>query len=241
MTACEMAIEQGDWQTAVPLLKSLEQQLPHHPHVMLLLKNTYISQNNWLALKGLLPKIKQSHVLAPKAYEQLEQQVWAGLFKDAVQEDILTIKALWKSMPKTLQSDPVLIALYAQLLNRHHQYQECEKLLVKALDKQWDDDLVSLYGDIDFIDRRKALATAEKWLGLHMDSAALLTTLGNLCDRMDLWEKAQRYYEASLSLSPTPQAYTALGAHWEKLNRPEVGGEYFKMALALTTPSLTNS
>lgn len=240
MAACEFALESGDWDKTLKLLKSLEKQLPHHPHVVLLLKNAYLGQKNWTALKELLPKIKQMDLMTSAEYGALEEEVWHGLFVKNHQADLQTLKKLWQDLPRRLQNDPDFILLYGQLMIRHQQSLEVEKMLVNALSSHWDEELIKLYGKVHFHDPKKALATAERWLSSHEDSPGLLLALGQICDSLDLWEKAQKYYEASLSMAPTPQTLTALGKHWERLNRPDLGGEYFKKALAMTFPSSFN-
>lgn len=234
MTACEFAIRQGEWDKAYPILKSLSGEMPNNPQVLLLLKQAYLHQQNWTDLKALLPKLKQAKLLTPTVYAALELQVWQGLFLQIPEADILTMKALWKNCPHALQANPLFVHYYTQQLIHHHHWQEAEKCLHHAIEHHWNEDLVRLYGQIEFLEPRKALSTGEKWMSSHKDSPALLATLGKICDQLGQFEKAQQYYESSLGLLPNVQTFMALGEHWDKLKRPEVGGEYFKKALALT-------
>lgn len=233
MTACEFAYEQGDWDKSLTLLQSLSKELPKHPHVTALLKDIYWKQKNWAALLDLLPKIKSAHLLSTPAYEAFEKRVWQEVFLQMQELDVAQVPTLWQRLPRSFQSDPVFIHVYAQALMKLREGQDAEKLLRKAIEKQWNEDLVRLYGKVELRDPNKQLSLAEKWLKNHMESPGLLAALGDISERLGFDEKAQWYYEASLSLAPSVQTLTALGTHWEKLNRPELGGEYFKKAFAL--------
>lgn len=239
MTACEFALQEGEWDKTLSLLLSLEKQLPRHPHVITLLKDVYLYQENWSALQDLMPKIKRAHILSRDELTQLQAQLWHGLLHQAVSDKTIDLTNLWQEMPRPLQSDPELVDRYVNALIVQNKMQTAEKTLQQTLDKHWDDDLVKLYGQLEPVEPKKTLATLEKWLKTHMDSPPLLAQCGQLCDRLDQWEKAQRYYEASISLAPSADTFVQLGAHWEKLNRADLGEAYFKKALQMTLPDAT--
>lgn len=238
MTACEFALQEGDWDKTLSLLQDLEKQLPDHPHVVELLKDVYLYQENWEQLHALLPKIKRAHLLSHEAFDQLESKIWHGLLQTATKERSDHLDALWKQIPPYLQAQPDLIKRYVTGLVDQGKTQAAEKILHRALDKNWDESLIKYYGEIEPLHPKKTLSILEKWLKTHADSPNLLSQLGRLSDQCDEWEKAQRYYEASLRLAPTPENYAALGAHWEKLNRADLGEAYFKKALALSLPEV---
>jgi len=61
----------------------------------------------------------------------------------------------------------------------------------------------------------------------------LLLALGKLCLHQSLWGKAQNYLEASVSVTPSRAAYTALGQLAEKLDKHEIAFKYFQQATEL--------
>ena len=75
------------------------------------------------------------------------------------------------------------------------------ELLTRALEREWDSELVELYGECRPADSKRQLEQAERWLAMHSQDAALLRVLGVLCQRAQLWGKAQTYLEASLALA----------------------------------------
>jgi HemY protein len=52
-----------------------------------------------------------------------------------------------------------------------------------------------------------------------------------------LWGKAQSYLDASISLAPSSEAYTALGKLAEKLEHPELAARHYHKAMELTAGS----
>ncbi|HXU93928.1 MAG TPA: hypothetical protein VFP33_09755 [Gallionella sp.] len=48
-----------------------------------------------------------------------------------------------------------------------------------------------------------------------------------------MWGKAQSYLEASISVAPSPAAYTALGQLAERLGKAQEAGKYYQRAAAL--------
>jgi HemY protein len=57
--------------------------------------------------------------------------------------------------------------------------------------------------------------------------------LGKLCLKQGLWGKAQSYLDASISLRPSREAYTALGKLAEKLDKKEAAFNYYHQAMEL--------
>jgi HemY protein len=74
---------------------------------------------------------------------------------------------------------------------------------------------------------------AEKWLGQHSDDAGLLLALGKLCLHQKLWGKAQSYLDASVSVTPSHAAYTALGQLAERQGKAEEAFGYYRQAMEL--------
>ena len=77
---------------------------------------------------------------------------------------------------------------------------EAADILAQSIDREWDSDLVDLYGECRLGDATRQLEQAERWLASHNEDAVLLRVLGTLCQRQQLWGKAQTYYEASLGV-----------------------------------------
>jgi len=107
-------------------------------------------------------------------------------------------------------------------------------LLADALESHWDSALIGLYAECatasdDILSR---IAQAEKWLVQHPDDAGLLRALGKLCMQRQLWGKAQSYLEASLSVTPSREAYIELARLFQQTQKPDLAAQNYQRAAA---------
>ena len=80
---------------------------------------------------------------------------------------------------------------------------DAAEILARSLEREWNSDLVARYAECRPADGAPQLEQAERWLTQHRDDATLLYALGVLCERAQLWGKAQTYFEASLAVADT--------------------------------------
>jgi HemY protein len=99
--------------------------------------------------------------------------------------------------------------------------------------------LLPLYAECRAPDATRQLETAERWLVSHNDDATLLYALGRLCERQQLWGKAQTYLEASLALDNHWRAHVALGEMLSQLGRHDEANAHLAAALKLALADLS--
>ncbi|HCL40150.1 MAG TPA: heme biosynthesis protein HemY, partial [Pseudomonas sp.] len=88
---------------------------------------------------------------------------------------------------------------YALQLRTRGRDELAEEVLRSALQQQFNERLVNLYGLLKGKDVARQLVTAEQWLTQHPHNASLLLAAGRLAQRNRLWGKARDYLEASFS------------------------------------------
>jgi len=101
------------------------------------------------------------------------------------------------------------------------------------LKKDWDKDLVKLYGSIPDVDHKKQLFIAETWLKTNKGDHDLLLILGRLSKLNQLWGKARSYFEASIAIKPSTEAYFELGQLFEQLNEVAMALDCYRKAAGL--------
>jgi HemY protein len=62
----------------------------------------------------------------------------------------------------------------------------------------------------------------------HPNDADLLETLGKLCVRLQLWGKAESYYEASLSIEPSATRHLALANLLEQKGQLTAANQHYR-------------
>lgn len=160
------------------------------------------------AMSGLGPLLK-SGALDARAQVAMEARVVVAAIKASVDGDAL--KHLWASLGKAQRRQPEVVDAYARQAARHGQSMAAMGELEAALKRQWSPRLVTTWGLLAGDDVEPRLRRAEGWLDRHPDDPALLSTLGRLCARLEVWGKAREYLGRALALAPDAATWEALG------------------------------
>jgi HemY protein len=115
---------------------------------------------------------------------------------------------------------------------------EAADALARSLEREWEPESVLLYAECRPADGTRQLEIAEGWLAAHSQDAALLHALGRLCEREQLWGKAQTYFEASLALDDHWRTHLALGELLVRLGRNDEANGHLAAALRLAIANL---
>lgn len=234
LTQAELQLVHGQLEQSLATLMQLHSASPKHPHVLYLLARSYQMLRSWNDLRKLLPDLRKQKVLSPDNLQQLEKLVHRELLTIATQKGKLeTLRESWQQIPKPLRQDLDMVRHYVRCLLILGAKDDAENLLRDALKKQWDVDLVYIYGLIDSSDPERQLTTAEAWLKGHENNPVLLLTLGRLCKRNKLWGKARSYLNASLGIKPHSDTYKELGQLLEQLNEQSEAVDCYHRGLLL--------
>src|SRR5690606_36922787 len=114
---------------------------------------------------------------------------------------------------------------------------EAHRVIADALEQNWSEELVLLYGECQADDALDRIERCERWLTEHPRDAMLLLTLGRLCAYRELWGKAQSYFEASLSQQPTRAAHRELARLCERLGREADADRHYRIASDVAIPA----
>jgi HemY protein len=175
--------------------------------------------------------LKKRNAIDATLATQLRQQAW--LEKIRAQTQSAAVHTLWKALPSELKPSLPLRLAAVQAFSKLNDPLSAHKLLVESLNAHWDSELIALVGELRTEDIAAQINQAERWLNSHPDDGGLLLALGKLCLQQELWGKAQNYLDASISLRPSRQAYTALARLAEKLEQHDTAFNYYHLAMAL--------
>jgi HemY protein len=214
---------------------------PGNRAVLQLLARLNEQLRDWPALVELIPALRESQALPAEEIDALERKAHTELLRLRPPSGSLELlRRAWGAVPKSLQRDPALIAIYARQLIRQRETKEAERLLRQALEAQWDGALVELYGQVESATPAEALAQAEGWLAAHPDDARLHLTIGRLALRAGDTAKARAHLEQSIALRGPAEAYRELGQLCEQLGDKDKAMQYYRQgleALAAGPPS----
>lgn len=234
ITRAELQIQEGQSELARLTLEELQASHHNHPRILKLLADIYVKNEEWDALQGILKRLKRSKAITTEDAVLLEKQTWTGLLETALASGA-DLRETWNRIPKKLKDDPEILYLYLKQLVYSPDSAEAVPLLEKALNKQWDDRLVTLYGVAKGANPAKQLNQAEKWLPGHQEDHTLLATLGKLCKNNELWGKAKHYLEAAIEYGAGHEVYRLLAETLEQMGETQAASECCKKGLYLAT------
>ncbi len=233
MATTKFNLDQHKPQAALDSLKALrEAGVKGHVGALHLELKAQQQARNWDAALDVVNQLEKRDAIDATVATQMRQQAWLEKIRTQAQ-DAAALRAVWKSIPGEFKQRTKIAAAAARAFMQLGDCRNALQILTDSLDVQWDSELVALYGDCQSGDVVAQIEQAEKWLNQHKDDAGLLLALGKLCSHQKLWGKAQNYLDASISVSPSHAAYTALGQLAEQLNKPDEAFRYFQKAMGL--------
>lgn len=232
LTQAELQLQHQQLEHALATLRHLQAIAPHHTHCLKLLKDVYWQLSDWQSLHKLLSELYKYKVYRGEAYQQLERQVLHHLLISAIaSQDEEAIRNLWDTLPRALQRDPAVLTDYCCYLLKKGYAGEAEILVREQLKRQWDIELIKLYGKIDSAHPEPQLLIAETWLKGKECSADLLLCLGRICRRAQLWGKAKEYLTAAVQAKPNIDTHGELAQLFEEMGDVQQALHHYRLGL----------
>jgi len=181
MTQALLQQQARQYEQALAILTDLRTQRPNHIPVLEQLANVYKELGDWPSLATLTYELRTEHNLSGD--ELINQQTLAhiGLLAAPLpNEGENILNHAWQTVPKDLQKQAGIISTYCRQLMKQTRFDEAEKILRRALNENWHDSLIRLYGQIDLPDTDLQLKQCDKWLTDHPDSIGLLNSYAHL-------------------------------------------------------------
>lgn len=243
LTQAELQLENGQLEECLATLQRASRNADRHPYVLHLLQRVYCGLRDWPHLLELMPELRRHRILPPERLDALEREAYRGQLealgaRHGGDSKDRALHQFWRSLPKALSRDPLLVGIYARQLLDRGAAAEAAALVQGQLKRSWDRDLVRLYGLIEGPDPQRQLLVAEQWLTERNNDAMLLLTLGRLALRNQLWGKARDYFETSLKLEESAETCAELGRLLAHLDEPALSSGYFQRGLLATAPGL---
>jgi HemY protein len=237
MLEAELALERGHAADAMARLAELKREAGSHTSALRLELRTLTQAGRHAETPALIDQLHKRKVFDAGQAELLRSTAHAEALRQLA-SDPAGLRAYWNRLPDADRAAPRVARAAAQSFLVLGSHREAAELLVRSLERQWDPALVELYAECRLPDATRQLETAERWLPLHSQDAALLFALGRLCERQQLWGKAQTYFEASLALDDGWRTRVALGELLARLGQHEAASAQLAAALRLAIAAL---
>ncbi len=229
MLEAELALERGQPADALARLAALRKEAGLHTAALRLELRALTAAGRPAEIPALVDQLVKRKVYDPPQGELIRAGAHAEALA-ALSHDAAGLRDYWSRVPEAERTKPTVARAAAKSFMALGGDREAADLLVRSLERRWDPELVELYAECS-ADATRQLEVAEGWLAAHDHDAALLFALGRLCERAQLWGKAQTYYEASLALDDRWRAHLALGELHAKLARTDLANVHLAAAL----------
>lgn len=229
----KLQLQQHNWLAALEKTLEARRLAPKNENVLLLLLTIYLQLADWPALLELLPELRKHKVLSTAQIQHLETRASTALILHSLRTQPAQAATFWSKIPKATRLRPEVLKVYLEHLITTSEVATAETLLRESLKYHWDSDLLAWYGELETAYPNQQLNYAESWLKVHDKDHVLLLTLGRLCLRNRLWDKAQQYLEASVYLTPLPKTYQLLAELATQKGELAQANEYYRQGLQL--------
>jgi len=237
MLEAEMKLEQGQPLEALAILGTLRKEAGSHTAALRLELRALQGAGRYAEIPPLVDQLVKRKVYGLSEGEFVRAAAHAQELAARVQ-DGEALRAYWARLSDAEQRMPKIARAAARSFIALGGGREASEIVARSLERRWDPDLVALYAECRPADSAPQLEQAERWLALHSGDATLLYALGVLCERAQLWGKAQTYLEASLALDDTWRTRVALGELFGRLGRDFDANAQLAAALKLALAEL---
>jgi HemY protein len=232
MLEAELRLEQAQPLEALAVLSALRKEAGAHTAALRLELRALHAAGRHAEIPAAVDQLVKRKVYGAAEGELLKAAAQADELR-GLAHDAAGLRAYWNRLSDNEQRKPRIARAAATSFLTVGADREAADICARSLEREWTSDLVRLYAQCRLPDSTKQLEQAERWLGAHNQDPALLHALGVLCERQQLWGKAQTYFEASLALDNAHRTHVALGEMLARLGRNDEANAHFAAALKL--------
>jgi HemY protein len=225
----ELMLHARQYQAALAALERLPRK---HTAALRLELRGQQQARNWERCLELVGQLERAQALdETQAAELRRYAIGENIMRKSRDADEL--REYWQRLGARERQDAKIATCAAHAFARLRLFDEAAALVQQSLERNWDSELVALYGICSASDTRGQIERAEGWLRAHSADPALLLALGRLCARSQLWGKAKSYIEASLSLEQSFQAHIELARLHDGLGETDAARSHYEASLQL--------
>jgi len=223
-----LLLDDRRYEDALEVLGELAASGPKRIATQRMLMKAHQRLGHWDEVRRLATTLGKRGVLAEVAATQLRITAQIEALRQHA-GDAAGLVQCWQNSEDRLDARVARTA--ARLFVAIGDCRRAHEIVAVALDADWNEELILLYGECLGADLLAQIERAEKWLKSRPRDRALLLTLGRFCLQQELWGKAQSYLEASLSEEPSRSAHVALAQLFDRIGKPEEANRHYRASV----------
>src|SRR5574340_427998 len=228
----EARLDAKDAVAALAAINRAKGIAPQHTALLRLELKARQMTGQWDEVERLLDTLMRSNALETAVAAQIRRMAYAENLKRRAADD-RGLPEYWKKIPSDFKADPWVARAAARAFMQRGSHDTALDVLEAALNREWHEELVALYGDARGSNPARQIEQAEEWLHAQPRDAQLLLTLAQLCSVQQLWGKAQSYLEASLAIAPSAEGHIRMAELKTQSGQPGEACQHYQKALAL--------
>ncbi len=228
----EVRLDAKDAAAALVAISRAKEIAPQHTALLRLELKARQLTGQWDEVDRLLDALMRGNALEPGVALQNRRMAYAENLKRRAEDDRGLLE-YWKKIPADFKVDPWVARAAARAFMQRGGHDTALDVLEAALNREWHEELVALYGDARGSSPTRQIEQAEKWLHARPRDAQLLLTLAQLCSVQQLWGKAQSYLEASLAIAPSTEGHIRMAELKTQNGQTGEACRHYQKALAL--------
>lgn len=238
LTRAKLQYRQGQYEEALASLKDLQETHPHNKVLLTLLKDTHIKLNDWEALLKLMPTLAKHEVISEEQATKLNIEAECGLMtRIATQQGSTGLLKHWNSLSRHNKQQTMLVANLTKELINQQADDEAYTILRDTIKKRPDDELIALIPQLNLADYKPAITKLNEMLRSNENNPAIHSALGQLCFRINDWQKAREHFELALKNRQNVADYARLVDTLEKLDDSGAANLISREALKVALPN----
>ena len=245
----QLLFKSNQLEQCVAVLQQMKTRSLNDASLLQLLKEVYLKLNDWEQLEKLLPALEKNNVIDNEEAELMRVRIFMeNLYWTSNQRVDFSnaelgaqLEKAWKKGLAFYKQDERIVKHYVEILFKLDQKEQAGKAIEVALNKNWSNELIKRYGELDFGTPHRQLIIAESWIQGRPGNASLLVTLGRLAMRNELWGKAREYFDTSIEVAPQAEAHGELARLLKCLGEEQLADEHqakFVQGIGGELPSL---
>lgn len=232
LTRARFHCHAGEYVEARKVLEYQKTQNPRNKPLLRLLADVYQALGDWQALKAILPVMKKLKVLAPDEIEKRELLTWNRLLSvDEHDSAALEPPMEWKSIPAKQKRNPTIISAWVKHLIKQDNMKEAENILRRALNKQYDANLVDLYGQVQSPFISYQIEFVQKLLKSRPEDPNLLLALARFYRYQGDFKASTSLYEKVMGLGAGEDVYADLASLYEEMGDSDTALNFYKQRI----------
>ena len=158
---------------------------------------------------GLLGALRQQQAMPANRLDTLQAEWAAQSLQQAGDANALADR--WDALPAPLRTSAPVVSAYASRAAAMSWDEAATRSLEHALDAQWDESLVGLYGQLPVGRLEHRRAQVDRWLPAHPSNPALLLAAARIAHAQGQWPQAQGWLHRAIAQGAGASAWELLG------------------------------